>query len=174
MVTYKGFPTGTPDRQDNDLNVLSCWANPVPRHAVCVLLFYFLVTSKIIPWELQTCDSVNSRLLYSAVPLGDQTAHTMTWYPAQSHYHATESASPCRILVIPSTWIGSDKDFKCHWFDLTEFLLTPSSNLGSNNLQFCIAFVLLSLVLLSWPTTWEACLLLVWWSDRVGAMRSIE
>ena len=33
----------------------------------------------------------------------------MTWYPTQSHYPDTRPASPCPILIMPSTWLGSDK-----------------------------------------------------------------
>ena len=33
----------------------------------------------------------------------------MTWYPTRSHYPDTEPTSPCPILIMPSTWLGSDK-----------------------------------------------------------------
>ena len=42
----------------------------------------------------------------------------MTWYPTQSHYPETEPNSPCPILIMPSTWLGSI-NFICHCFDST-------------------------------------------------------
>ena len=66
-----------------------------------------------------TCDSAHSWLLYSAVPLGDQTVSTVTLYPTQSHYPDIEPSSRCPILIMLRAWLGSDKDnFLCHWFDL--------------------------------------------------------
>ena len=38
-----------------------------------------------------------------------QAASTMIQYPTQSHYPDTEPAIPCPILLMPSTWLGSDK-----------------------------------------------------------------
>ena len=52
---------------------------------VCLLLFYVLPTSKVFLERVPTCDSALSWLLYSAAPLRDQVANTMT-YPTQSHY----------------------------------------------------------------------------------------
>ena len=41
-------------------------------------------------------------------------------WPIQSHYPITESTSPCPILIMPSTRLGSDKyQFLSHCFDLT-------------------------------------------------------
>ena len=31
------------------------------------------------------------------------------WYPTQSHYPDTEPARPCPIIIMLSTWLGSDK-----------------------------------------------------------------
>ena len=37
-----------------------------------------------------------------------------------SHYPDTEPTSPYHILIMPSTWLRSDKyQFKSHWFDST-------------------------------------------------------
>ena len=47
--------------------------------------------------------------LYSAAPLGNQANNTMIWYPSQSHYPDTEPTSPCPILIMLSTWLGSYK-----------------------------------------------------------------
>ena len=47
--------------------------------------------------------------LYNATPLGDQVAHTVTWYPTQSHYPDTQLTSPYPILIMLSTRLGSDK-----------------------------------------------------------------
>ena len=45
-----------------------------------------------------------------------------TWYPIQSHYPETELTSPCPILLMPSTWLESDKYLLILsysvWFDL--------------------------------------------------------
>ena len=63
-----------------------------------------LATPKVISGQVLTCDSVQSWWLYSAAPLGDQT-----WYCYWSHYPDTEPTSTCPILIMPSTWLGSDK-----------------------------------------------------------------
>ena len=57
---------------------------------------------------------------YSAAPLGDQAPITMICYPTQSHYSDTEPTSPCPIIIMPSTWLGSDK-FQFYKFDSTRF-----------------------------------------------------
>ena len=69
---------------------------------VC-LLFCILATSKIISGRILTCDSVHSWWHYSAA------ISTMTCYPTQSHYPDTEPISPYLILIMPSTWLGSNK-----------------------------------------------------------------
>ena len=57
---------------------------------------------------------------YSAIPPGDQTASTMTWYSTQSHYTDTEPTNLCASLIMPSAWLGSDKyQILSHWFDST-------------------------------------------------------
>ena len=43
------------------------------------------------------------------VLLQDQTNSTMTGYHTQSHYHDTESASSCPILIMLSALLESDK-----------------------------------------------------------------
>ena len=62
-----------------------------------------------VGWRVSTCGSVHSWWLYSAVSLGHQTTGTIACYPAQWHYPYTERPSPCPILIIPSTRLGSDK-----------------------------------------------------------------
>ena len=52
---------------------------------------YVLATSNIILGWVLTCSSVHSWWPYSAIPLRNQAASTMTWYPTQSHYLATQS-----------------------------------------------------------------------------------
>ena len=60
------------------MHLLSIMAVPVFDVPVgCVLLFYILPTFKVSGW-VPTCDSAQSWLLYSAAPLGEQTATTMT------------------------------------------------------------------------------------------------
>ena len=65
-------------------------------------------------------DNVHSWTLYSAAPLGNQAASTMTRYPTQTYSPDTEPTSPLLILIIPDTWLGSNKDqFLSLWFDST-------------------------------------------------------
>ena len=71
--------------------------------------FYILATSKVISkWEL-TCNSAHSWRLYSAAPLGNQAASTVTQFPTQSHYPNTEPTSPCLLLIMLSTQLRSNK-----------------------------------------------------------------
>ena len=55
-----------------------------------LLEIYILTTSKVIAGWVPTGDSVHSWQLYSAAPLGDQSASTMSRYPSQSHYPDTD------------------------------------------------------------------------------------
>ena len=65
-----------------------------------------------------TCDRVHSWELYSDISLEHQAASTMTCYPTQSHYNDTEPTSPCPILIMPSTRLGSNKyQFQSYSFD---------------------------------------------------------
>ena len=75
----------------------------------CLLLFYILATSKVVLRWGPICDSAHSWWRYGASSLGNQATSTMTWYPAQSHNHDTELTSPWPILIMPSTWLTSDK-----------------------------------------------------------------
>ena len=44
----------------------------------------------------------------------------MTCYPIQSHYPDHEPTSPCHILIMSGSGLGSNKhQFKSHWFDST-------------------------------------------------------
>ena len=84
----------------------------------CILLFYILTTSEVISWCVPTCCSMCSWWLYNAAPLGDQS--TAPW-PDISHISPdTEPTSPCRILIMMSAWLESDKyQFVSHWLDST-------------------------------------------------------
>ena len=53
-----------------------------------LLAFYILATFKVISGHEPTCESAHSWRLYSAAPLGNQTA--MTRHPILSHYPDTE------------------------------------------------------------------------------------
>ena len=46
---------------------------------------------------------------YSAAPLGYRTTSTVIGYPTESHYSDTELTTLCLILIMPITWLGSDK-----------------------------------------------------------------
>ena len=61
-----------------------------------LLEFYILATFKSISGRLPICNSANSWQLYSAVPLGDQAASTMT----QSHCPNIEPTSVCSIPIM--------------------------------------------------------------------------
>ena len=76
-------------------------------------------TSPVGQW-VPTCDSAHSRWLYSAASLEHQAVSSMVCYPTQSHYPDTEPTSPCPILIMPSTRLGSDKyQLYSHCFDST-------------------------------------------------------
>ena len=62
--------------------------------------FYVLETSMVR--TVPTSDSTHSRQLYSATPLEDHTAGTMTRYHTQLHYPDTELTRSCHILVKPN------------------------------------------------------------------------
>ena len=63
------------------------------------------------------CDSAHSWRLYSAALLGDLATSTVTCYSTQSHYPDTEPTSPCSILIMRGTRLGSNKyQFKSHWW----------------------------------------------------------
>ena len=67
---------------------------------VCLLLYYVLAIATVILGQVSTCDSTHTWWVYSA---------DTTWFPTQSHYPDTEPTIPCLILIMPSTWLGSDK-----------------------------------------------------------------
>ena len=76
---------------------------------VCLLLFYVLAPSTVISGWIPICNSVRSLRLYSVAPLGNQGTSTMTRFPTQSHYPDTDPTSHCPILIMQSTWVGSNK-----------------------------------------------------------------
>ena len=83
-----------------------------------LLEFYVLATPKVISGCVPTCDSVHSRWLYSAAPLGDQTASILTWYPTQTHCLDTEPTSPCPILMMQNTCRGVGRQEHLHKLEL--------------------------------------------------------
>ena len=87
---------------------------------VCLSLYFFLISGHIrTGTDLWQCTLMVT--LNSAAPLWDQTENTITWYPTQSNYPETHPNSPCPILVVPSTWLGSDTyqfDKTLVWLDL--------------------------------------------------------
>ena len=80
---------------------------------VYLLLFYILPTSKVTSGQVPTCDSAHSSQLYNAAPLGNLAISIMIWYPTKAHYPDTEPTSPIPILIMLSSWLGSDK-YKCY------------------------------------------------------------
>ena len=66
-------------------------------------------TATPISWWAPTCDSMHSQQFYSLAPLGNQAEGTMIQFPTQPHYPDTELTSPCPILLLLSTKLGSDK-----------------------------------------------------------------
>ena len=62
----------------------------------------------------------------------------MTWYLTWPHYPDSEPTTPCRILIMLSTLLGSDNyQILCHWFDspssnsCSTHLVIPSGSIGS-------------------------------------------
>ena len=105
------------------IHQISCSCKLHPIDGEPHLLFYALATSKVILGRVWTCDSAHSWWLYNTAPLGNQATSTMT---TQAHYPDTRPTSPCPIIIMPSTWLGSDKyQFHKlfvwldhgHWFD---------------------------------------------------------
>ena len=79
----------------------------------CQWLVLPMTTSNVISGRVPTCDIAQLWRIYSA-------ASIMTWDPNESRNLDTESTSPCHILIMPSSWVGSDKyQFLNHWFDPT-------------------------------------------------------
>ena len=54
--------------------------------------------------DVLTCDSAHSWRIYSAASLGHHDLH-----PTHSHYPVTDPISPCPILIMLSTRLGSNK-----------------------------------------------------------------
>ena len=75
----------------------------------CLFEFHVLPAPNVISTRVPTGDKVPSWVFYSAPPLGNPSADTMTWYPTQSLYPDTELTSPCPILIVSYTRLGSDK-----------------------------------------------------------------
>ena len=61
-------------------------------------------------WGFTSCqnDSAYPWRFYSAVPLGDQAASTMTWYSSQYHCLSTEPTRLSHILIKPNDGDGCD------------------------------------------------------------------
>ena len=89
-----------------------------PFYLGWLLEFYVLGTCKVISGWIPSCDSAQPWWPYSPAPLWDQASSTMTQCSTQSHYPDPEPTSPCPILIISSTWLGSDRyQFLSHQFD---------------------------------------------------------
>ena len=87
------------------------------RFSLWLIEFYVLATTKVPTYSI-----AHSWWLYSAAPLGDHAASTMTSYPIQSHYPDIEPTTPCPILIMLSACVRNDKyQFLSHWFDATNF-----------------------------------------------------
>ena len=104
---------------------------------VCLLLPYFLATSKVISGRVLTCDSMHSWRLHSAVSLGDHATSNSSWYLTQSNYPDTEPTSPCPALMMPSAWLVSDMyQFKSFiWLDQGLNLQGSDSPISQNGRQ---------------------------------------
>ena len=90
-----------------------CWSFTFWHHLRSYQAGYWLVTVDthgdfiVLPyWKTRLSEPWR---LYSATLLEDQAVSTMLWYPTQSYFTDTEPASPCPILIMPSSWLGSDK-----------------------------------------------------------------
>ena len=88
------------------------------------------------PWSPQSFDSVQHNLLMITKGSNlstNQATNTMTWYSPQSHYPDIEKTSACLILIISSTWLGSDK----YQFDKSLVWLDQGSNPRSPTREAC-------------------------------------
>ena len=96
-------------------------AQPIwPALSVCFVVLC-RTKPKVISGSVSTCHTVHSWQLHSAA----QAAITMTWYPTQLHYPHTEPTSPHPILIMPSTWLWSNKlKWSNHGFVLTRVRTT--------------------------------------------------
>ena len=82
------------------------------------LKIYIQATSKVTLGQVPTCDSVHPWGLCSAASQKNQATRTMTLYLTQSSYDwDMEATSPCHILIMPSSWLGSNK-FNCYYIGL--------------------------------------------------------
>ena len=72
---------------------------------VCLLFLYVLATSMVISGWVPTFDSAHAWCLYSAAPLRDQAASTMTWYPTQFtlSWHSANQSLPYHSNIIGLT-----------------------------------------------------------------------
>ena len=84
-----------------------------PDMFLSLLLFYILATYKVISGRLPTCDSAHSWWVCSGAPLENQAVSTMTWpdltWRDIPHNPDTELSSPCPMLIMLNTWLGSNK-----------------------------------------------------------------
>ena len=71
------------------------------------LEFYILTTSKVLSGRVLSCDCAHLWRLYSAIPLGDQTANISG--PLGHIILTLSQPSPCPILIVPSARLGSGK-----------------------------------------------------------------
>ena len=128
----------------------------------CLLSFCVLATFK----DIRICDNVQYHVTYSASRLWCQTTSTMTAYPTQPHYPDTELTSTCPILMMLSTWLGSDKSKSLsHWFHSTRFSNPwgsdcPISQSGETD------------TLLIWPGDLKLCIIWMLGTASLGELLS--
>ena len=83
-----------------------------------LLEVYILTTSKVISGRVPICEWAHSSNFIVLLHWGYEVSGTMTQYPTQSHYPDTGWTYPFPILLMQSTWLGSDKyKLLCYWFD---------------------------------------------------------
>ena len=83
----------------------------------------------VAQWYIEvwsTASQLSCWQLYSAALLGHQATSTMTCYPTQLHYPDTEPTSPCHILTMPSSRLGSSK----YQFKVIGLILPELRNCG--------------------------------------------
>ena len=114
-------------------------------------------TANLIAGRVPTCGSLQSWLLHSAAPQGNQSVSTMISYPTQSLHPDTEPTSPCPIIIMLSTWLQSDK------YQLYKSLVWLDCNINEVRPQWVLeSYHLLHTYKLPWHRTFSPHLGLVY------------
>ena len=160
------------------MHILTCtlqstWLGTESRHvAINVDYLLRLCLLAISGWVLYiTYNSLHSWRCYNAAPVADQTFNMMTYCPTWSHYPGIELISPCHILIMPSTWLGSDKyAYLSHGFDWTRI---SRQGLKSHNLHKMGSVFSIGVTIQSCPFNIEANIAISNWISLFCQVQSV-